>query len=103
MKAQLRDLVIEKYSTGDPLIYDVPEKGLIIGRANKSPGSPRFPHPEYTWEEIDELSSFVSRKHCMIYFQDGYLGVKDESRHGTYINDKRVPKDKGCVLRNGDD
>jgi len=102
-KAQLKDLVIEEDSTGgDSLVYDVPANGMMIGRENKSPGSPRFPHPEYPDERIRELSLSVSRRHCMVYFADGQLGVKDMSRNGTYINDRRVPKDKGCVLRDGD-
>jgi len=42
-------------------------------------------------------SSEVSRRHCLLHFQDGYLTVEDlKSINGTYLNDQAVT-DKSVV------
>jgi len=103
MGAQLKDLVIEEHSLGDIVIYDIPENGMEIGRANKAPEKPRFPHPDYRDDkDINELAHLVSRTHCELYFAGEKLAVRDTSRHGTYINNVKVPENKACILRDGD-
>ena len=65
----------------------VPGKKFLIGRAedcNLRPGS-----------------DLISRHHCVIIIDDGYLAVRDfGSKNGTYVNGERVVGE--CEIKHGD-
>ncbi len=46
-------------------------------------------------------SDLISRHHCVLLIEDGYLGVRDfGSKNGTYVNDERIVAE--CELKGGD-
>ena len=49
---------------------------------------------------IDGQHQAVSRSHCEVMRQDGELRLKDSSRFGTFVNEKRVRGE--TVLRPAD-
>ncbi|MEK7483858.1 MAG: FHA domain-containing protein [Planctomycetota bacterium] len=73
------------------------EKGkvCIVGRSRECDFSLRrsMRYLVLTQEERREEENFntVSRKHCSIAFHsDHTLEIEDFSRHGTFVNDKRI-------------
>jgi pSer/pThr/pTyr-binding forkhead associated (FHA) protein len=46
-------------------------------------------------------SDLISRHHCVLLIEDGYIGVRDfGSKNGTYVNEERVIGE--CELKAGD-
>ena len=52
---------------------------------------------------LSDPEDYVSRKHCVILFEQGRVSLKDMSLNGTFINGSRVEKNKSVDLNNGDD
>jgi hypothetical protein len=61
--------------------YRVDGEGIVVGRDNG--GGRRA-------IVIEERSNGVSRTHCELVLRDGELRLRDRSRHGTFVNEKRV-------------
>jgi hypothetical protein len=61
--------------------YRVGAEGLLIGR--ESDGARRV-------IVVADEHSGVSRAHCEVVLRDGELKIKDLSRYGTFVNEKRV-------------
>jgi hypothetical protein len=61
--------------------YRVGPEGLVVGR-EAEPGRRTI--------VVNGGSSGVSRAHCEIALRDGELKVKDLSRYGTFVNEKRI-------------
>jgi hypothetical protein len=49
---------------------------------------------------VEERSDGVSRSHCELVLRDGEMKLRDLSRHGTFVNEKRVAGE--YALRAGD-
>ena len=49
---------------------------------------------------VDDRHQAVSRSHCELVRRDGELRLKDSSRFGTFVNEKRVSGE--AVLRSAD-
>lgn len=77
--------VLEGKNTGQEI--PIQGKKFLIGRAedcNLRPGS-----------------DLISRHHCVLLIEDGYVGVRDfGSKNGTYVNQQRVAGE--CELKAGD-
>ena len=52
---------------------------------------------------ITDPESYISRKHCIIYFNEGKLTLLDSSMNGTYINGERALTDTTVELSDGDE
>ena len=52
--------------------------------------------------EYFERSTYISRKHATLYFENGKVYVMDASTNGTYINGKRIDKMQKVILNKGD-
>jgi len=52
---------------------------------------------------ITDPESYMSRKHCTIYFTEGRLTLLDNSMNGTYINGERALIDTSVELSDGDE
>lgn len=63
------------------IAYRVDGEGLVVGRDNG--GGRRA-------IVIEERANGVSRAHCELVLRDGELRLRDKSRHGTFVNEKRV-------------
>lgn len=61
--------------------YRVGPEGLIVGREAEDGRRTIV---------VDGGSSGVSRAHCEIVLRDGELKIKDLSRYGTFVNEKRI-------------
>lgn len=75
------DLPVPTHVVYRGIAYDPGGEGLLIGRAEVN-GQRTI--------VIDEGQSGVSRSHCEIRLRDGELRLRDLSRYGTYVNEKRV-------------
>jgi hypothetical protein len=71
-------------------------RGLVIGR-DADPARRTLP--------VDDGGNGVSRAHCELTLRDGELRLKDLSRHGTFVNEKKVAGEttlkRGDVIRIG--
>jgi hypothetical protein len=63
------------------MAYRVNGAGLTIGRNEGGEGR-RI--------AIDDASQGISRSHCLLTVTDGELKIRDLSRYGTYVNERRV-------------
>src|SRR5690606_126444 len=61
--------------------YPVDGDGLVVGRAQALGRRTLV---------VDGESSGLSRQHCELVFRDGELKVRDMSRYGTFVNEKRI-------------
>lgn len=61
--------------------YRVGAEGLVVGRETE-PGRRTI--------VVNGGASGVSRAHCEIALRDGELKIKDLSRYGTFVNEKRI-------------
>jgi hypothetical protein len=61
--------------------YRVGPEGLVVGREADAGRRTIV---------VDGGSSGVSRAHCEIALRDGELKIKDLSRYGTFVNEKRI-------------
>lgn len=67
--------VLEGKNAGQEIA--VPGRKFLIGRAEDC--------------HLRPGSDLISRHHCVLLIEDGYIGVRDfGSKNGTYINDERV-------------
>ncbi len=67
--------VLEGKNAGQEI--SVPGRKFLIGRAEDC--------------HLRPGSDLISRHHCVLLVEDGYIGVRDfGSKNGTYINDERV-------------
>ena len=65
----------------------IPGKKFLIGRAEDC--------------HLRAGSDLISRHHCVIIIEDGYLSVRDfGSKNGSYVNDERVVGE--CEMKHGD-
>jgi pSer/pThr/pTyr-binding forkhead associated (FHA) protein len=65
----------------------IPGKKFLIGRAEDC--------------HLRAGSDLISRHHCIIIIEDGYLSLRDfGSKNGSYVNDERVGGE--CELKHGD-
>ncbi len=65
----------------------IPGKKFLIGRAEDC--------------HLRAGSDLISRHHCIIIIDDGYLSVRDfGSKNGTYVNNERVSGE--CEIKHGD-
>ncbi len=65
----------------------ITRRNLLIGRAEDCHLRPR--------------SDVVSRHHCALVIEEGYVGIKDfGSKNGTYVNDQRIEGEQ--ALKHGD-
>jgi hypothetical protein len=64
------------------IAHSVTDGELVIGRARID---------DQRTIVLGREHSGVSRSHCSIYIRDGELWLKDLSRYGTFVNEKRVP------------
>ena len=71
--------------------YRVGADGLLVGR-EAEPGRRTI--------VIGEQHGGVSRVHCEVVLRDGELKLKDSSRFGTFVNEKRVAGE--AALKRGD-
>ena len=56
-------------------------RGLVIGR--EAEGGRRT-------LAVDDGANGISRAHCELAVRDGELRLKDLSRHGTFVNEKKI-------------
>ncbi len=63
------------------IAYAVDGHGLVIGR-DQVPGRRTL--------VVDAASGGLSRQHCELVLRDGELKLRDTSRYGTFVNEKRV-------------
>ncbi|HEX6993770.1 MAG TPA: FHA domain-containing protein [Gammaproteobacteria bacterium] len=61
--------------------YAVDGHGLVIGRDHVAGRRTLV---------VDGASGGLSRQHCELVFRDGELKLRDTSRYGTFVNEKRV-------------
>jgi hypothetical protein len=61
--------------------YRVGPEGLVVGRE---------PEAGRRTIVVDGGASGVSRAHCELALRDGELKIKDLSRYGTFVNEKRI-------------
>lgn len=52
--------------------------------------------------DISFKSLFISRTHAIVECRNGRYYIKDLSKHGTYVNNKKLEKEKEYELKNGD-
>jgi predicted component of type VI protein secretion system len=77
--------VLEGKNAG--LEIPIPHKKFLVGRAEDC--------------HLRPGSDLISRHHCVILVEDGYIGVRDfGSKNGTYVNDERVTGER--ELKAGD-
>ncbi|NIR02494.1 MAG: FHA domain-containing protein, partial [Gemmatimonadales bacterium] len=56
-----------------------PDNPVAIGRAEDA--------------DIRLMQSKVSRRHCRIFFENGFYSIEDtDSKNGTWVNDRRIHK-----------
>jgi FHA domain-containing protein len=72
------------------VVYRVDAKGLVIGREAVNGRRTIV---------VDDQAS-VSREHCELVLRDGELKLRDLSRYGTYVNEKRISGE--TMLRRAD-
>lgn len=53
--------------------------------------------------EYFEKSRFISRKHCMLSYENGELYALDASTNGTFLNGNRIEKMEKVRLNKGDE
>jgi hypothetical protein len=63
------------------IAYRVGSRGIVVGRE---------PDPARRTIVVPEGHSGVSRAHCEIALRDGELKLRDSSRYGTFVNEKKV-------------
>jgi len=105
-KLSLRDIIIQKYNSLNPVVIYEPEgekSEIKIGRASSNDIA--IPKAGYRDEAIDKVVLTMSREHCTVKY-DGNFTVYDKvgkkkSKHGTYVNGVKVPE-TGVVLKNND-
>ncbi len=73
------------------VVHSVGPDGLLIGREAENGRRVLV---------IDSEQGGVSRMHCELAMRDGELTLRDLSRYGTFVNEKRVPGE--VVLRRAD-
>jgi hypothetical protein len=61
--------------------FAVDAEGLVIGRSRDS---------DRRTIVVEGQSGGLSRLHCELVFRDGELRLKDMSRYGTFVNEKRI-------------
>jgi len=71
--------------------YRINGSGMTIGRGGAGDG------PAIV---VDDASQGVSRTHCSVTVADGELRLRDLSRYGTFVNEKRI--DGEAVLKPAD-
>src|SRR6185295_739275 len=71
--------------------YRVGARGIVVGR-DTDPARRTIMVPDH--------HSGVSRMHAEIQLRDGELKVRDLSRYGTYVNERKIAGE--AVLRPGD-
>ncbi|HWO95397.1 MAG TPA: FHA domain-containing protein [Bacillus sp. (in: firmicutes)] len=56
------------------------------------------------WEpDVPFNNAFVSRQHAAIYYENGEFFLKDlNSKHGTYLNDRRLEPNQSVPLKESD-
>jgi hypothetical protein len=78
------------------VVYHVGADGLVVGREAATGRRVLV---------VDDQASGVSRVHCEIVARDGELRVRDSSRYGTFVNEKRIGGEallaRGDVIRIG--
>ena len=57
---------------------------------------------EYSWASGAMTNERISRKHAIIGFENEKCYICDKSRNGTFINEKRIPREEKVFLMNGD-
>jgi FHA domain len=73
------------------IAYGVDGRGIVVGRE---------PAQGQRTIVVDDQSGGVSRVHCEVVLRDGELRLKDSSRYGTFVNEKRIAGE--TVLRGAD-
>jgi len=61
--------------------YRVDATGIVVGRE---------PAEGRRTIVVDDQTGGVSRAHCEVAFRDGELKLKDSSRYGTFVNERRI-------------
>lgn len=86
-------LIVERGSPYEEgIAFPLQSSKVIIGRKGKQ------------WiPDISFSNVFVSRKHIAIYYETGNFFVQDlNSKHGTFINNKRLPANSSTILKHTD-
>ncbi len=79
-------------SYADAIFRIDPDENITIGR-----------DPKTSQIVLDEECELVSRTHCTVRgnAKTGLYSVTDHSKNGTYIDGKRLPKDKTVFVPRG--
>lgn len=80
-RAQRSDEGLPTHVVYRGIAYRVDGQGLVIGRA---------PLDGRRVIVVDDQNSGVSRAHCELVFRDGELRLRDLSRFGTFVNERRI-------------
>jgi len=82
-----KSLTIKGENAFDNIIFNGDTDQIYVGR-------------DPTWADIILGASFVSRKHAMIFCENGKWFVQDlKSLNGTFLNNKKIGEDKAVRLR----
>ncbi|TES54573.1 FHA domain-containing protein [Halalkalibacterium halodurans] len=86
-------LIVERGVPYEPAtVFTVKKESWSIGRLGKSW------KPDIAFDNV-----FISRKHALLYVEEGQVFVKDlDSKHGTYVNDQRLAPHAPERLSHGD-
>ncbi len=93
-------------STDDELPVKAVCPGLILRQSDTGERIPvtRFPFEigrEGSGLRVDLSKTKVSRRHAVILETAGGYAIRDISKHGTFLDGKRIPKDQNIPLKNG--